>query len=490
MKSNVKTIILIILGTIFAYPILINANFSYFGGYNSENLEVDIESKIKRAGFWNIDPIEIDNSNPNSNWSKTANENDWCNGNGSLSNPYVIENVTFNNPTGYGIKIINSKTEYFTIRNVTVYSAYYGGIKLENTNNGTIMNNNFSNNGWIAIYLDNSNANNISGNTLNNNDQGIFLRWSNNNTLSGNTANNNYYGIYLARSNNNTLSGNTVNNNNIYGLKLIESNDNIISGNTANDNRDGIFLSDSNNSTLSGNTANNNEVGIFLDASSDNNNISGNTINNNTQNGISLAYSYNNIISGNMMNECGLGLSGSFEELLSHRIGTTNLVNGKPLYYYTNKVNLDSSNFTNAGQVLLVNCSDSLILNLNTSYSSKGISLYYCNNNTLSGNTANNNDQGIFLRWSNNNTLSGNTANYNRYGIYLSRSSSNTVSGNNLMGNDECIVEEDCQGNVFRDNGSCSYGETGQPIPGYNLFFLLGILSVISIIISIKLKKS
>ena len=65
------------------------------------------------------------------------------------------------------------------------------------------------------------------------------------------------------------------------------------------------------------------------------------------------------------------------------------------------------------------------------------------------------------------------------------------------MGNSICISEyKNCQGNKFSDNGSCTYGETDgesdgeQPIPGYNLFFLLGILSVVVIILSKKLKKS
>ena len=62
MKSNTKskTTFLIILGTTIALSILINAKFSYFGDINSENLEVDIESNLKRAGYWEIGSIKID----------------------------------------------------------------------------------------------------------------------------------------------------------------------------------------------------------------------------------------------------------------------------------------------------------------------------------------------------------------------------------------------------------------------------------------------
>ena len=64
--------------------------------------------------------------------------------------------------------------------------------------------------------------------------------------------------------------------------------------------------------------------------------------------------------------------------------------------------------------------------------------------------------------------------------------------GNILIGNDECIIEEDCVGNTFSDNGACTYGQGdgNGVIPGYNLIFLIGILSVVSIILSKKLKKT
>jgi len=105
---------------------------------------------------------------------------------------------------------------------------------------------------------------------------------------------------------------------------------------------------------------------------------------------------------------------------------------------------------------------------------SSGIFLDYSNYNMISGNTLNNNYRGIALRGNYNNisgntvnnnnycgiglyysiynTITGNTANNNEYGIYLYVSSYNTISGNTLIGNDECIFEEYCQENIFKDN--------------------------------------
>ena len=116
--------------------------------------------------------------------------------------------------------------------------------------------------------------------------------------------------------------------------------------------------------------------------------------------------------------------------------------------------------------------------------SRSGIRLSLSDNNILSGNTANNNFRGIHLSESDYNTVLGNTANNNHYeGVHLFYSDFNTISGNNLLGNEECIVEENCEGNIF-ENNDCGI------IPGYNLFFLICTMSVVIILIIKKLKKS
>ena len=151
----------------------------------------------------------------------------------------------------------------------------------------------------------------------------------------------------------------------------------------------------------------------------------------------------------------------------------------------------------NAG-IRLSKVNNSQLINNNCSSNHLGIYLDSSNNNTISGNIANNNGGdidgfGIYLYSSNNNTISGNTANNNtNFGIFLGESNYNIVSGNTLIGNNECIAEENCQGNEFSDNGSCTYGEGDKEptIPGYNLFFLIILLSIVSIIINKKIKKS
>ena len=446
MKSNAKSkiIILIALGIIFALSPIITTNLSFITGNSIKSLEYS-------------DDINFDNKNPkisavsgkihiDNNWT-AAKSAGICTGNGTYSEPYVIEDLVIDGGGSGSCILIENSAVYFRIENCTLYNSRdYAGIELYNVDNSQLIDNNCSSN-YYGIHIYNGENNTVSGNTANNNrHSGIYLAVSDNNNITGNTANNNRHkGIYLV-GNHNIVSENTVNNNN-YGISFLGYYD-IISGNTVNNNNYGISL-----------------WGVH-------------------NNG-------NNIISGNIMNNCGLLIYGSYVELDSHEIDNTNQVNGKPLYYYTNEVNLGPDDFLDAGQVILFNCIDSLISNLNTSYCTTGIMLFYCNNNNISGNIANNNYRyGIILSSSDYNNVSGNTANNNQYGIYLHYSNYNTVSKNILHKNCRCIWEENCIGNTFQDNEYCNYGEVDGNISGYHLFFLLSTLSVAVILISKKLKKS
>ncbi|MFX1500152.1 MAG: NosD domain-containing protein [Promethearchaeota archaeon] len=292
--------------------------------YKEKNLKTP-----KSSGYWTLNFIHINGSSVG-NWSNTAAE-EWCAGSGTWSDPYIIENVTIdanNSPTGSGILIQNSKNDYFIIRNCTIYpgpKSYTAGITLTNTNNGTLINNTSSYDGYTGILLMSASSNNtISRNTVNNNDFGIVL-WQNcyNNTISGNTAKNNSYdalSLYYG-CNNNTLSGNNVNNNTDIGIYLYsECDNNTISGNNLKNNTQGIYLRSSNNNTISGNTVNNNTDGIYLEKSS-NNTILGNFIKNNQEYGITItdAESQNNTIYQNML----IGITNKY----ANDIGTNNYWN-------------------------------------------------------------------------------------------------------------------------------------------------------------------
>ncbi|MFX1328786.1 MAG: NosD domain-containing protein [Promethearchaeota archaeon] len=211
---------------------------------------------LKTANFWTLTtPIYINDADPNSNWSKTASDNDWCSGSGTYSDPYIIENVIIQGMNLVAGIVIKSSSVNFVIKNCTIaniqsYRFEYG-IELDNVTNGKLIDNNFSYNRLIGIYLYYSDNNTLLGNLGNDNfESGIRLQYSSNNTITGNTASENKeVGIYLTSfSNNNTISQNTVNSNTNNGIILsLECSNNTITENIINYSRIGILLERSSN---------------------------------------------------------------------------------------------------------------------------------------------------------------------------------------------------------------------------------------------------
>jgi len=109
-----------------------------------------------------------------------------------------------------------------------------------------------------------------------------------------------------------------------------------------------------------------------------------------------------------------------------------NKVNGKPLVYLED---VSDYKVENAGQVILINCSNISVENLDLSNASIGVELLKTRNSSISNNTACNNWNGIHLYDSSNNSITGNNACNNRYGIYLGHSSNNKIYFNNFINN-------------------------------------------------------
>jgi parallel beta-helix repeat protein len=339
----------------------------------------------------------------------------------------------------------------------------YYGINLDSSSNNTLSNNTANNNSWADIFIrDSSNYNNLTSNNASSTSYyGIYLAFSSNyNNLTSNNANNNEYGIFLAFSSNNNLTNNTASNNVNCGIDLAFSSYNTLTSNTASNNPDyGIFLSSSSNNTLISNTVSNNtREGIFVYDSSNNNTLTSNNANNNEY-GIYLDDSSNNTLANNLMssNSYNFGISASYLEDFLHDINESNLVDGKPLYYWINRSNeevpsdagavyvINSTNITvkdielanvDAG-VLFAYTNNSTIQNVTVSEGSIGVQMISSGYNILDDITANNTDCGIYLDSSSYNALTSNSASSNNYfGIYFEFSSNyNTLSNTTAINN-------------------------------------------------------
>jgi parallel beta-helix repeat protein len=94
-----------------------------------------------------------------------------------------------------------------------------------------------------------------------------------------------------------------------------------------------------------------------------------------------------------------------------------NTVNGKPLVYLED---VSDYKVEDAGQVIIVNCNNITVENIDLSNTSVGIELWRTENSKVLNNTVSNNSgNGIILSHSCNNTITGNNVNNNVDGIYL-----------------------------------------------------------------------
>jgi len=239
------------------------------------------------------------------------------------------------------------------------------------------------------------------------------------------------------QSNGNVVKDNVVSLNEGYGIWLRDSSSNMLEGNDISNNRDGIYLFNSNNNAITANRVLfNNRCGIHLEISSSNTLRS-------------------NIMSNNSYN---FGVRGDYLPHYLHDIDTSNIVNGKPIYYLVSAQDRVIESTSNAGYVAIINSSnitlreltlsnnwqgvlfaytsDSKIENINTLNNAHGIYLYCSSNNTLSDDTISNNERGIETRDSSNDVLSNNDVSDNYYGILLHNSNDHTLSNNTMVDNE------------------------------------------------------
>ena len=229
---------------------------------------------------------------------------------------------------------------------------------------------------------------------------------------------------------------------------------------------------DSNNNIITGNNVSNNDCGINFGLFYSNNTITSNNVSNNNRYGIDFSYSSINDITGNTFVNDGLFAWDSFFNTVEN-----NMVNGKSLVYLE-----DVSNYKveDAGQVILVNCNNITVENLDLSNTSVGVVLSGTENSIITNNTISSNDMyGIDLDSSPNNIITGNNVcNNGDDGIFLDYSSNNTITSNNASNNNRggiCLrysTNNNIRGNTVRNNdysGIYLSGASNYDIIGNNI---------------------
>jgi parallel beta-helix repeat protein len=174
----------------------------------------------------------------------------------------------------------------------------------------------------------------------------------------------------------------------------------------------GIYLYNANNCTIKANIIVNSTCGILL-SSSKNNTLTGNSL------------------KGNVY---GFGVSATTPQQYINYVDTSNLVNGKPVYYWIDKSNLTVP--SDAGSVALINCINMTVQNLTLSDNYNGLLLINTRESNIIGNVISRNYEGMIIQNSSNNVLKGNRINENTLNLRYENNTypneidaSNTVNG-------------------------------------------------------------
>jgi parallel beta-helix repeat protein len=203
-------------------------------------------------------------------------------------------------------------------------------------------------------------------------------------------------------------------------------------------------------------------TGIYLNSASQNI-ITENNATANTWAGVFLDSSPRNELRSNSMvsNGQGFAVHGFAVSDFVEDVDTSNTVDGKPIYYWVNIQGLSVP--SDAGTVVLVNCTGIKVGNLNLTESGQNVQLAFTTNSTITENTIKNSWFGIWLYNSLSNNVSGNTASTNIWGgIVLNSCSNNTVSGNNATANSVVGIElYSCSNNTVSGNNATANGKDG-----------------------------
>lgn len=349
---------------------------------------------------------------------------------GDVSIGIAVEksNVVING-NGYSLQGNSSGTAFYlqtvenvTIQNVTVQCFNYG-FYLHHCNGSTIKGNEISECGTGVEVTQTSCCNKILENTIVSSTGVSNYMHADHNIIAENDVTGQGVGISVMWSNNVTIQNNNV---------ATNTNTNT-SGSPFEEQNYGIYLDNSNHGKLYDNTVERNRYGIHF------------------------WHCLNFKLSGNILrdNDCGIQIEGSHsaEILASHKIDTSNTVNGKPVYYLVNQHDIQVP--SNAGWVAAVNCTNITVQNVTLPPNGYGVLFAYTRNSKITNSSISRSYCAVMLQESADCIISRNLLCNSGYcAIYFDETFDCTVTENVIMDN-YCILgilHEPERNKLFRNN--------------------------------------
>lgn len=264
---------------------------------------------------------------------------------------------------------------------------------------------------------------------------GIYNNWGANYfTVTNSKVDGGYYrGISIENSLGNTISNNEVMNVSGNGIALSGTKNNIVTNNFIHNSGISILLNGADNNTIEANTLSSNFTGVSIQLAG-NNRIINNQITGSSFVGLDLR----NMLSGNMFagniftnNKAGLSISGDKDENFTTIINTTNIINGKPIYYLVGIRDQVYDMSTNAATLYCISCANVTIKNLILEENTTGIFLWKTTNSHIEGVNILKNFTGILLQYSDGNYIENSAVEKSEENnILLSHSKNNRLRNN------------------------------------------------------------
>lgn len=398
-------------------------------------------------------------------------------------NGKILNNHISSKENVYGV-YLQASTNILVKKNNISHSFEYGiSISGSDGRNEIVNNTIYKNKG--AMEIRKSNWIEVTKNDIIENNNGIKVDETTNCDFTENRIINNtergyglYFGGFMDTSNNNTVRDNIIKNNEGWGLVFGGGSAyNTVVDNLISNNYGGIASSrpvvsllgiPQNNIFKENHIMNNSKSGILLGKSTDDYLVSDNYIYNSGAGIKCVEYSGGHQIYNNRIYKGGILLKNRFKNQLNSYQISSNTVNGKPLYFWKGKDNKTISG--DAGQVILVNCSNIDIFNSDLSETAQGVTALYSSAISVTNNSLDRNKHhGIRSYSINNLTINNNSISHNRQsGIELGlrryhKSCDNVnISNNNISDNGRYGIYVDYSNHVdIHDNKIVSNGHMG-----------------------------
>ncbi len=436
---------------------------------------------------------------------------------GTPGNPYIIEDKVINATGGTGI-LIQSTSAHLIIQNCTIFdpddnydtgiSLFFShnvnitdntiigvndkGIRLSSSDHCNLLNNTLTKSRWMGIELTSSEGNLVCNNSL----VGSGPDWI---THIGGTGEDGIF-VYGSTSVDNIITHNTIDAFHRYGIHLRDSPQTVTQNNCTRNTQAGIYLDEADGAYVAwNNVSNNNGTGIYVH-SSPGANVSYNLCSDNYQYDIRTYSSANSNYTGNYglpngksriylstqdptsiyreneLYEGGFMIDGTRYA----DIDQSNTVNGKPVYYYASQANFEINNIADIGQIVLVNCTNVNVSEVEISNVYLPLAILQCENITVAkSNISLGEKQGIYSYFTDNLNLTDNRIFSNAMaGVYILVGNNSHIDANLCYLNGEegldiveatypVITQNDCFNNTYHGISLDGHTENSQVMENF-----------------------